>query len=402
VNRLAVRLATIYQRAALVLSYRLNRLRRRRLPAISWVVGHDEVASMLAQIARVVPGSFSVSFTEEVAYDIVYDHRLRFSPERRWLERILVGPILLGRLLNQAQGIIYVGHTGFLLDDLDDRDFELGFVRKHGVKIVCYWTGSDIRSTRLMHELEASTGRPNISTYIAAKGDVFESSAWDDQRRRIAAVSDRHAHAMFNWVADQMGYLTTPPETFMFFLDEEPHLDTGKFDAPERLVIVHATTSPIIKGTPLVRAAIERLRVEGYDFEYVELIGVSNERVRSELRRAHIVLNQFYGFTPTIFGIEALLRRTAVLMSGETAAEPDLPAGADEAWVVTPHHAVYANLKQLLDAPERLEPVAERGLAWAREHATVAGAGPRLRAILDALLAGDYRLPAADRFPESR
>lgn len=401
-NRFAVRLATLYQRVALTLSYRINHLRRRRLSEITWVVGPDEVASMLVQIARVIPGSFSVSFTEEAAYDISYDHKFRFSPGRRWLERILVGPILLGRLLNQARGIVYVGHTGFLLDDLDDREFEFAFVKKHGVKIVCYWTGSDIRSTKVMHEMEQTTGRPNISTYIAAKGDVFESAAFDDHRRRIAGVSDRYADAMFNWVADQKGYLTTPPETFMYFLEEEPDIDVGKFAAPERLVVVHATTSPIIKGTPLVRAAVARLRLEGYDFEYVELIGVSNARVMAELRRAHIVLNQFYGFTPTIFGIEAMLRRSAVMMSGETAVEPDLPAGADEAWVVTPHHAVYSHLKLLLEEPERLEPVAQRGLEWARENATIAGAGPRLRAILERVADGSYRPPAADRFAESR
>jgi hypothetical protein len=384
------------------MSYAFHRTFRRSLSRITWVVGPEEVASMLGQIARAVPGSYSVSFVDEVAYDLSYDHRFRFAPERRWLERILLGPILLGRLMTQATGFIYVGHTGFLMDELDHRDFEFAFLKKKGLHLVCYWTGSDIRSTRVMHALEEATGRPNISTYIAANGAIFESDLWDDLRRKIANVSDRHADAMFNWVADQRGYLTTPPETFMFYLEEDPELDFGKFRQLDRLVVVHATTSPVIKGTPLVRAAIAQLRNEGYDFEYVELIGVSNDRVKSELRRAHIVLNQFYGFTPTVFGVEAMLRGGAVLMSGESAAEPDLPAGADEAWLVTPHYAVYTNLKLLLDERERLEPLARRGWDWARRNATVEGAGPQLVAILDAIADRSYRLPAVDRFPESR
>lgn len=401
-NRLSVRLAVAYQRAALRISYAFHRAFRRNLPRITWVVGPEEVASMLVQIARVVPGSYSVSFVEEQAYDISYDHRFRFPAERRWLERIVFGPILLGRLMTQATGFIYVGHTGFLMDEHDHREFEFAFLKKKGLRLVCYWTGSDIRSTRVMHALEAATGRPNISTYISANGAIFESDRWDDLRRGIAVVADRHADAMFNWMADQRGYLTTPHETFMFYLEEDPEVDFGKFQDLDRLVIVHATTSPVIKGTPLVRAAVAQLRHEGYDFEYVELIGVSNDRVKAELRRAHIVLNQFYGFTPTVFGIEAMLRGGAVMMSAESAAEPDLPEGSDEAWIVTPHYAVYSNLKALLDDPRRLEPIARRGLAWARKNATVAGAGPQLVGILDSIAAGTYRLPAADRFPESR
>jgi hypothetical protein len=402
VNRLLVRLVVAYQRTAVRLSYAFHRAFRRRLPRITWVVGPEEVASMLGQIARAVPGSYSVSFVDETAYDISYDHHFRFVPHRRWLERILLGPVLLGRLMTQATGFIYVGHTGFLVDQLDHRDFEFAFLKRKGLRLVCYWTGSDIRSTRVMHALEEATGRPNISTYIAANGAIFESDLWDDLRRGIAAASDRHADAMFNWFADQRGYLTMPHETFMFYLDEDPDVDLGKFADPDRLVVVHATTSPVIKGTPLVRAAVAQLRREGYDFEYVELIGVSNQQVKAELRRAHIALNQFYGFTPTVFGIEAMLRGTAVMMSAETAAEPDLPDGADEAWLVTPHYAVYANLKLLLDNPDRLEPLARRGLEWARRHATVESAGPRLVTILEAIADGSYRAPAADRFPESR
>lgn len=382
----------MYQRTALVLSFYWHRMAKRRLEPISWVVGPDEVASMLFQIARVIPGSYSVSFTEEPAYAIAYSHRFRTDMSRRWLERLIVGPVLLGKLMNQAQGFIYVGHTGFL-DDTDHREFEFRFLRKHGVPIVCYWTGSDIRSTRLMRQLEVSMGRPNVSTYISAKGEVFESQAWDDERRAIAEVADRYAVAMFNWITDQRAYLKTPCETFMYFLPDEPAPDYEKFRNVDRAVVVHATTSPVIKGTPLVRAAVDRLRSEGYDFEYVELIGVSNQRVKDELNRAHVVLNQFYGFTPTIFGIEALLRRCVVLMSSERAVEPDLAEGADDAWVVTPHSDVYHNLRRVLDSVEEMEEVADRGREWARAHATVESAGPRLRAVLDRILEGTYSPP---------
>lgn len=392
--KLTLRVAVAYQRSALALSYWINRVIAGKKPkSFSWVVGPDEVATMLVQIANVIPNSYSVSFTEEDAYDVAYDHHFRTGHSRRWIERILVGPILLGRLMNQAKGFIYVGSTGFLLDELDYRDFEFAFLKKHALPIVCYWTGSDIRSTKLMHKMEEETGVPNISTYISAKGEIFESEEWDEQRRRIANVADKYADAMFNWATDQLGYLTSSFETFMYFLDEEESINAAKFKDLSRLVLVHATTSPVIKGTPLVRAAIDRLKADGYDFEYVELIGVPNARVIAELRRAHIALNQFYGFTPTIFGVEAMLQKCVVLMSANERMEPDLPPGSDESWMVTQHHEIYENLKMLLDNRGLLEPIGERGLVWARSHATAASAGKTLRQTLDAILRGTYERP---------
>ncbi|MEO7720530.1 MAG: hypothetical protein ABIS08_01285 [Pseudolysinimonas sp.] len=392
------RLVATFQRVALVVSYQVNRMRARRLRErpISWVVGPDECASMVLQIARAIPGSYSVSFTEEPVYADSYDHKFRTESGGRgnWLERVVAGPILLGRLMNQASGFIYVGSTGFLLSDRDFREFEFGYLRKKGVPIVCYWCGSDIRSTKRMHELEAQTGLPNISTYIAANGRVFESESWDNMKRHIAEVANRHASAMFSNTVDHLSYLTVGTEPFLYFLPEDPEPDFSRFGEISKVVVVHATTAPEIKGTPLVRAAIAQLRSEGYDFEYVELIGVTNATVTAELRRAHIAMNQFYGFSPAVFGAEALMAACVVMMSSDETVETDLPAGSNEAWVVTKHFQVYSNLKALLDDPSRLGPIARKGRAWAEEYAGRVKAGNRLMRTLDAVLEGSYRAPA--------
>lgn len=382
----------LYQRAALVLSYAVYS--RRRLPPITWVVGPEEIASMLGQIASAVPGSYSVCFSENSSYDIVYDHRFRFSPGRRWLEHMIFGPILLGRLMTQAKGIIYIGYTGFLLNEFDQREFEFGFVRKKGLGLVCYWCGSDIRSTKRMHELERQTGMPNISTYIGERGAIFETEAWDEQKRVIADVASRHASAMFSNSVDHLSYLSRGTEPFLYFLPDDPLADPNKFDDLSRIRLVHATTAPSIKGTQLVRAAIARLREEGYEFEYVELIGVPNDVVKRELGRAHIALNQFYGFSPAVFGAEALAAGCVVMMSADEFVETDLPPKSNECWVVTKHHQVYTNLKRLLDDPTVLAPIAARGRAWAEHYTMRSGAGAILNRTLDSVLDGSYRAPA--------
>ncbi len=390
-------IVAVFQRALLVASYNANLLIRRRLrsESISWVVGPDECASMVLQLSRAIPGSYSVNFTEEFVYATNYNYRFRTRVDSRWrwAERIIAGPLLLGRLMNQAAGFIYVGATGFLLTGLDEREFEFSYLAKKGVPIVCYWCGSDIRSIKLMHKLERETGMPNISTYMGERGPIFESVGWDDSKRAIAAVASRYATAMFSNTVDHLSYLTKGTEPFLYFLADEPLPNPRKFDDLSRPVVVHATTSPVIKGTPLVRAAVAQLRSEGYDFEYIELIGVTNAVVKEQLARAHIAMNQFYGFSPAVFGVEALAAGCVVMMSADESVETDLPKGSNECWVVTKHHQVYGNLKRLLDDPSQMAAIASRGRAWAEKYAMRSGATSILLPKLDAVLGGTYTAP---------
>jgi hypothetical protein len=386
-----------YQRGALVVAhawYRLTTNRSRRA-SISWVVGADDVASMVLQISGAIPHSFSVSFFPHASYANAYGYSLRAPRESRraFWQRVALGPWLLARLMVQARGFIYVGSTGFLFDAADHREFEFRFLKKHGLGLVCYWCGSDIRSTKRMNELERTTGMPNISTYIGIASPALATDAWDAERRAVANAADAHADAMFSNSVDHLSYLRTATEPFLYFLDEESIGDLDKFTSFDRPVIVHATTSPVIKGTPLVRAAITQLREEGYDFEYQELIGVPNTVVRENLARAHIALNQFYGFSTAVFGAEALASGAVVMMSADENVETDLPPGSNNAWVVTKHYQVYSHLKALLDEPGSWAEIAAQGIAWARENVVRSGTAPKLARVLDAVLDGTYTPP---------
>lgn len=372
-------------------------LRGSRKRTITWVVGTDEVASMVTQIARAIPGSYSVSFQRLHYYaaDTAYDYSIAapVGTPRHARTRKFFGPLLLGRLAHEAAGIVYVGGTGFLVSYDDGRDYEMKWAKRHGLKVVCYWTGSDIRSLRLMKDLESELELPNIATYIELVVPGLGSDDAEAARRRLAVACDRRADAIFNFNVDQKGYLERSPEPFMFYLDADASADVDKHLTADKPVVVHATTSPIIKGTPLVRAAVAALRDEGYEFEYVELMGVSNVEVRAQLARAHISLNQFYGFTPTVFGMESLLAGAAVMMSADRELEPGIPAGAEDAWLVTRHWQVYDHLKMLLDDPALRLEKARTGQQWARENGTAKANGPRLLRILDEVLAGTYDEP---------
>lgn len=369
----------------MVLSYWLFRPFASRKRPISWVVGPQEIASMAFHIAKLIPRSHSAILWRDPFYRFKYNTTIPQSPSRKVSAALgmVLGPIILGRLIARSAGFLYLGELGFLTTSDDAREYEFAFVKSRGCAIACYFVGSDIRSPQLLHDLEAKTGLENLGTHIGRSNPLFDTPEWDQERRDLAAVADEYADLIFSASVDQLSYLKRPthPVTY-FFPDEEFSFDDSKFVEPERIVVLHAPSDPIIKGTERVREAVGRLKSEGYDFEYVELVGVSNDVVRQELRRAQIVLNQFYAFIPGVFGIEALASGCAVLMSSDENIEPDLPPGSNEAWVVTRYYEIYEKLKNLLDNPELMEATARRGRYWAMENVSFSHAGPRLREVL--------------------
>jgi hypothetical protein len=237
-----------------------------------------------------------------------------------------------------------------------------------------------------MREFQAETGHETIITYLDQVSPALVSVGSDERRRRIAQVADRHANAVFNAAIDQMSYLTRPTEPFPYFFPDNAILDDdSKHTEAGPRIVVHAPSSPIIKGTQVVRAAVQRLQSEGYNFEYRELIGVPNSEVLDSLREAHIALNEFYAFVPGVFGVEAMASGCALLTRADETIEKDLPAGSNNAWVVTRAGDIYPHLKALLDHPEAIGPQAAAGRAWVASNATMTSTGERVRSVLDRL-----------------
>ncbi|MBN9606115.1 MAG: hypothetical protein J0G30_05845 [Actinomycetales bacterium] len=372
VQRLALRVSTAWHR-------------RRRLPSVDWVVGPVEVAGLAHAMRSLIPSTESDLMYAHPFYAHTYDW---IAPNRRThLGRVVRGPWRLGALIARSKGFIYLGGVGYL-DKLDDGGaFELGYLKAHGKRVVCYFTGNDIRSPRLSAELEAQTGEPNFATYLAETGPEFATERYEQRRRDIASSAESFADLIFNADRAQLGYLTRPSEPFLYFHpDSEITANFDKFARRSRPVIVHAPSSPVLKGTQLVRAAIRELRDDGYEFEYVELVRQSHAEVTAQLRRAHIVLNQFFSEVPGVFGVEGLAAGCVVVQRADEHDEPSLPAGSNEAWVVTRHHQVARHLRRLLEDPTSWEAQARRGVEWVRAHAAASVTGPVLVQKLTALI----------------
>jgi hypothetical protein len=184
-----------------------------------------------------------------------------------------------------------------------------------------------------------------------------------------------------------MSYLRKGVKTFQVFLPDNIFCSSEeKYDDFEVPIILHAPSSPFIKGTPLVRAAISRLRAEGYVFQYVEHSNLSNNSLLEVMRKTHIVLNEFYAFVPGMLGIEALANKCVLVTRSSKNLEPTLPGRTDLAWISSEPYEVYDVVRSLLDDSKSWLSQARQGFEWAREHASEAHQGRLFANTLKSLL----------------
>ena len=332
------------------------------------VIGVTEIAKMIYLYGHLFKNSKTVCLDSNKFYNLKYDYLIvksqgRFGFLLYWLKRFIYGPFLLAYLACKYEVFIYFWSSGFLFD----REYEFRFLKRKNKKIITIFVGDDIRSLiklrEKLNELEYDSFLDYFGKYI--------SKDYEEKKKRIAALSDKYADLCFNDLIEQPSYLTSKQYFVPHAYDiKDFHRNDDKFNKNQTIKILHSASDPVLKGTPLVRAAIKKLKLEGYRFEYKELMGVSNTKILEELGSCHIVLVQFYSFAVGIFALESLTNHTAVLMSADPDIETGLPQDTKGAWMITKYWQVYDNLKFLLDNPEEIKKYADTGYDFALNHYT--------------------------------
>jgi hypothetical protein len=323
----------------------------RRAKSKGIVVGTTEIAGMLYRIGDIWSDlAVSVNLEPHPFYrSYRYTYKNPFRGILGGLYRCLTGPFLLAKLASDHDVFFYLWETGFCLD----REIDFRFLSRRGKKIVTLFVGDDIRSRKLLLEHFRSLG---LDSYI--EYDLQNVERNESRVKRNAAIADKYASVVFSAPLDQMSYLRSPQRPWPYVVpDEVFHYDLAKFKE-SRLRIVHAPSAPILKGTQLVRAAIRKLQLEGFDFDYIELQNVPNEVVLRELARAHIVMNQFYSILPGVFGVEAMANCTATMMSTSPG---DMGVDRNDIWLETRYWEVYDKLKALIQDRDLMARLAENG-----------------------------------------
>lgn len=117
----------------------------------------------------------------------------------------------------------------------------------------------------------------------------------------------------------------------------------------DRVKIVHAPSNRQVKGTRYVIGAIERLKEEGCDVDFVLLEKMSNREVRKHCQDADIIVDQLLIESYGIFAIECMALGKPVLCRIDehfVKFYPGLPI------VNTDPDNIYQNLKMLIEDPE--------------------------------------------------
>ena len=194
----------------------------------------------------------------------------------------------------------------------------------------------------------------NLDTGESYSEKTFDE-VYDKEKKDLATSADTYADLIFSTPVDNMSYIKSKQYLWKLITDKECFHKKEKKQLNSKIKILHAPTNMIFKGTPLVRAAIKKLQMENYDFDYVELQNVKNKIVLEHLKTTDIVLNQFYSFIPALFGIEAMASNCAVLMSADPSIDSDITENSENAWLITKYWEIYDNLKYLLDNPNKIK-----------------------------------------------
>ena len=241
------------------------------------------------------------------------------------------------------------------------------------------FVGDDIRSLKLTIDYAKNNNFDTYANYYTNS----TNQKYEDEKKKLAESTDRYADLIFNAKIDQISYLKSEQYGWTYIYDKDSFFkNDNKFYNLTTIKILHSPSNPISKGTQLVRAAIKKLQVEGYKFEYIELINVTNNVVLEHLKTSHIVLNQFYSFAPGLYGIESMANHTAVLMSADPNIETTLPQNSKDAWMITRYWEVYDNLKYLLDNPAKIKYYADNGYEFTYKHYTYEAAANYIKNVL--------------------
>ena len=339
-----------------------------------WVIGPHEIGDYAGRISSYLTNSHLFVLQQNLysSTKVSFKNEYRSIAGRQIFD-IWSRPKRIAKYISEGESFIYIGSNSFVFDCHCVRGIEQALIKRSGGKVICLFLGSEIRSPSLTDELSQNIGQDLCTTYL------FSGPFGKDAKVKMQETADSLAHSteifadlVLNSPKDQITSLkkqTFPP---FYYLPDVPTVDEYSKSRYRTgiIKILHAPSSPLAKGTPIVRSVIKALYSEGFVFEYVELSGVSKETIFGQLADVDIVLNEFYSFVPGILGIEAMYFKCALLTSADQRVEEWLPPGANQAWMQTNYWNIFQNLKKLLLEPDLIRDFGSSGFQWVNANYT--------------------------------
>lgn len=220
---------------------------------------------------------------------------------RRTIARLRAALLLPAALIGYDTFVL-AGGMGFLFER------ELPILRAFRKRVVVVYLGSDHRPPYLNGAWMRQGSRDHYRTVVRDsrrfRNRVRRAERWAHAIVALPASAQFHKRMYYDFL--QVGYPVNVPAT-------PPVKADGRADQPVR--VLHCPTKPEAKGSPLIRAAIDRLRDRGIAIEYRELSGVEHHVVLDAIAWSDFVVDEVFSDTPmAAFSTEAAhLGRPAVV-----------------------------------------------------------------------------------------
>jgi glycosyltransferase involved in cell wall biosynthesis len=154
------------------------------------------------------------------------------------------------------------------------------------------------------------------------------------------------------------------------FVFRQP-VDTGKIayvapDGSRKPVVLHIPTEPQVKGTPFIVAAAERLKNEGYDFEFRLKRQLTQAQMHTEIAQCDIYVDELRCGSHGVTAVETMAAGKPTM----TYLRPDLLARypADIPLVNANPDTVYDKLKELLSDAALRADISVRSRKYAEKY----------------------------------
>ncbi len=255
-------------------------------------------------------------------------------------------------------------------------------LRLLGKRIICRFHGDDVRPPFVSARSLTKDGTP-----IPPNSCLALTRRQKRKLRRIERYASIlintppqglfHEKAFIN--AFVLGRTFTPPST-----TSPPMISP---DSPNRrpVRILHCPSNPLVKGTVLIRNVIDELKLEGHEIEFIELSGVSNDRVHQELRRCDIVLDQLFADLPMgALPAEAAYWAKPSVVAGyyATTFQTEIPADLVPPVSFCDPAETKARLRQMILEPERRRDLGRRAQEFVMTEWSVRAVAARWRRVI--------------------
>lgn len=236
----------------------------------------------------------------------------------------------------------------------DKRDLKI--LKDHGKKLVVNHRGSDVRML--------SVARSFNNPYVMVK------SAWRDENKILANLESLSAYIDHAIVNDHE--LLPYVGSYYKKVHILPHaIETGKFQPyypaeDSKPLIVHAPTHREIKGSQFVVDAVDRLRKDGFDFEFTLIEELPHQEAMQLYQKATIVVDQLLIGAYGHLSVESMAMGKPVVCyirdDLRVTYPPDLPI------ISANPDTVYHVLKSLLQNPGQLRTLGQQGRAYVQHY----------------------------------